>query len=397
MKIVLFIRSLAVGGSQRQLVTLAKQLAHHSHEVAVVVLYGGAPMESELAGSGVRLVSIDKAGRWDILGPLLRLRKVLHAERPDIIYSFQPTQTVLSALFAGSGGRCGRLVFGIRAAYMHTPSYDWATWLSYRLETSLSRRAAAIVSNSYAGGAEAVERGMAAERVFVIPNGIDTDRLQPDAQAGRSFRKTWNIPPEAFVVGMVARLDPMKDHETFLSAAARFVVEHSDAIVVCVGDGPQHYRRQLEQRAISLGLADHIRWVGESKDVLGAYNAFDIATLSSAFGEGFPNVVAEAMACGVPIVVTDCGDAGLIVGNIGEAVPSRQPDSLYAAWSKLRQRMARDSSIGATGREAIVADYSVIEMVRRTELLFSALCGDQIAAAEINGWRKVPSVRRDPK
>src|SRR5207248_7569408 len=115
-----------------------------------------------------------------------------------------------------------------------------------------------------------------------------------------------------------------------------------DARFVLAGDGPAAYREELGTLANSLGLADRLAWAGEIRDVKAAYNAFDIATLSSAFGEGFPNVVGEAMACGIPVVATDVGDVRLITGELGEVVPPRNPDLLCAAWRRLRRRLAED-------------------------------------------------------
>jgi glycosyltransferase involved in cell wall biosynthesis len=152
-----------------------------------------------------------------------------------------------------------------------------------------------------------------------------------------------------------------------LQAAAGFARENSDARFVCVGDGPAAYRLRLTTLAESLGIADQVVWVREVRDMKAAYNAFDIATLSSAFGEGFPNMVGEAMACGVPVAATDVGDVRLITGELGEVVPPKNPDLLCAAWRQLRQRVAQDPRLRNDARDRIVANYSLDTMVRRTE------------------------------
>ena len=109
------------------------------------------------------------------------------------------------------------------------------------------------------------------------------------------------------------------------------------------------------------------------------YNAFDIATLASAFGEGFPNVVGEAMACGVPVAATDVGDVRAIVGASGEVVPPGSPDLLCAAWRSLRQRLAHDPCLRENVRAAIVADYSLAAMVRRSEDILTQLMTERPA------------------
>jgi glycosyltransferase involved in cell wall biosynthesis len=116
-----------------------------------------------------------------------------------------------------------------------------------------------------------------------------------------------------------------------------------------------------------------VLWVRDIGDMKAAYNAFDIATLSSAFGEGFPNMVGEAMACGVPVAATDVGDVRLIIGEVGEVVPPKNPYLLCTAWRRLRQRLAQNPGLRNDARDRIVANYSVDTMVRRTEDILSQL------------------------
>jgi glycosyltransferase involved in cell wall biosynthesis len=203
--------------------------------------------------------------------------------------------------------------------------------------------------------------------------------MRPDMEAGRALRRTWGIPDRAFIIGCVARLDPMKDHANFLTAAALLARADSGVRFVCVGHGSAAYRSELMRRAASLALEDRVLWADEVGDMKAVYNAFDIATLASAFGEGFPNVVGEAMACGVPVAATDVGDVRAIVGGSGEVVPPGNPDLLCAAWRSLRQRLARDPGLRESVRATIVADYSLAAMVRRSEDILTQLVTERPA------------------
>jgi glycosyltransferase involved in cell wall biosynthesis len=376
MKVMFLVRDLAIGGSQRQLALLAAGLARRGHDVAVVVLYAGGPLEALLAGSGARLLSLGKAGRWHAVAPLARLRRLLLSERPHLIYAFLPAQTTIAALLLPPHLDT-KLVFGLRAAAMELGHYDALNALTYRSEAWLSRRADLIIANARAVRADAIRRGLPPERIAVVPNGIDTETMRPDPATGRALRRAWGLSDDAFVIGCVARLDPMKDHASLLRAAAGFARENPDARFVCVGDGP--LRVELERLANSLALADRVVWVGEIADARAAYNAFDIATLASAFGEGFPNVVGEAMACGIPVAATDVGDVRLVVDAQGEVVPPKDPDALRAAWGRLRQRLAREPSLRAAARDTIVAKYGLEVMVRRTEDILARLVAERPA------------------
>ena len=378
MKVMFLVRDLAVGGSQRQLALLAAGLARRGHDVAVVVLYAGGALEASLAGSGARLHSIGKSSRWHAIAPFARLRRLVRNERPHVIYAFLPVQTTIAALLLLLPPRLdAKLVFGLRAGGMELGHYDVLNALTYRSEAWLSRRADLAIANARAVRADAIRRGLPPDRIAVVPNGIDAESMRPDAAAGRALRRAWGLSDDAFVIGCMARLDPMKDHANLLRAAAGFAREHPEARFVCAGNGPS--RKELERLAASLGLADRVVWAGEIADARAAYNAFDIATLSSAFGEGFPNVVGEAMACGVPVAATDVGDVRVIVDAQGEVVPPKDPDALRAAWGRLRQRLARDPALPAAVRETIVTSYGVEAMVRRTEDILARLFAEQPA------------------
>jgi glycosyltransferase involved in cell wall biosynthesis len=371
MKVILFTRALDIGGSQRQLRLLANGLALRGHQVVILTLYPGGALAGDFAGS-VRLRHLEKRGRWDVVSPLIELRRLLRAEHPDVLYAFLPTQTAIAAALLPRGLRT-RLVFGVRAGALKLKHYDTLSRLLYRLEARLSKRADLVIANAQAARVDAVARGFPANRMAVVPNGIDTNRMKPDRDAGRAFRRQWSIPDDAFVIGMVARLDPMKDHCNLLEAAAVFAQGCPDAWFVCIGDGPDDYRDHLTRRAASLGLAGRLTWTGALDDVGAAYNAFDLATLPSAFGEAFPNVVGEAMACGTPVVATSIGDVATIVGSTGVCVPPARPDLLCAAWTRMRQRLAAESGLGAEARQRIVDNYSVDAMVSNTEALLTAL------------------------
>jgi glycosyltransferase involved in cell wall biosynthesis len=379
MKILLFVRDLGVGGSQRQLAVLAAGLARRGHDVAVAVLYARGALEALLGGSGVRLLSVDKSSRWHALAPLAKLRRIFIGERPDLVYAFLPTQTTLAALLLPSHLQA-KLVFGLRAGGMQLDRYDTLSALTYRSEALLARRADLIIANARAVRADAATRGLPAERIAVVPNGIDAEAMRPDPAAGRAMRRAWGVADDAFIIGCVARLDPMKDHANLINAAASFAKSNPAARFVCVGTGRVDYRAGLAAMANSLGLSDRMVWTGELGDVKAAYNAFDIATLPSAFGEGFPNVIGEAMACGTPVVATDIGDARAIVGAYGEVVQPGEPEALAAGWTRLRRRLAQDLGLRQAARAAIVASYGLDAMVLRSETVLAQLVAGRLAS-----------------
>ena len=353
--IFLLIRALSVGGAERQVVQLANALAERGNPVGLVTLYDKGPLEQAIDGRGVRRFSLAKGGRWDLVLPLFRLVRLLRRERPAILYAFLPGQTALAGLIRPILPPF-RLVFALRGSFDYDET-DWLQRLVYALESRFARRADLIIANSQAGRTAALRRFMPADRVIVIDNLIDTARFAPDPVARQRQRTAWGVADRAPLIGMAARLDPMKGHETFLAAAARLRQVRPEARFVLIGAGPEEYRHRLLSRAQALGLESALVWAGECRDMPAAYNALDVATLSSDAGEGFPNAVAEAMACGVPVAATDSGDAARLIGDTGLVVPPRDPARLAAAWAALLE--ADRAALGLAARQRILREFDM--------------------------------------
>jgi glycosyltransferase involved in cell wall biosynthesis len=372
-KILFLIRSLDVGGAQRQLIALAKGLRQRGHSVEVAVFYGGTILEPELLAAGVRLCHLHKQKRWEVLSFWGRLLQLTRRENPDVLYSYLP-EANLPAILLKPFCRSQRIVWGVRASNVDLQLYDWAARLTFRAECLLSRFPDLIIVNSRAGRDYHRQHGVPDAKMTVIPNGIDTDRFRPDKPARARIRREWGISGQEWLIGLVGRLDPMKDHQTFLQAAALLASRRPDVRFVCIGDGPEPYCSQIKTLSKDLGLEGRLIWAGARNDLPSIYNAMDILTSASAFGEGFPNVIGEAMACGVPCVVTDVGDSARIVGETGMAVPPGNPEEMAQGWQALLKILQNQQDAPAARvRERIVDKFGVDVMVERTSAALQKL------------------------
>jgi len=166
----------------------------------------------------------------------------------------------------------------------------------------------------------------------------------------------------------------MKDHKTFLQAACLMSRQHNDMHFVIVGSGPAGYVAELKEYGREIGLGTSVVWAEARSDMAATYSALDLLALSSAYGEGFPNVVAEAMACGVPCVVTDVGDAAAVVGELGEVVPQRDPERMARAWARMLDRcIAQGEPLRTQMRSRIELNYNSALLVERTEAAIERL------------------------
>ncbi|WP_022663500.1 glycosyltransferase [Paucidesulfovibrio longus] len=370
MNILFLARSLDPGGAERQLAALANGLAGRGHEVHVAVFYAGGTLERDL--DGVALHDLRKTGRWDALGFTLRVRALVRRLRPDILHGYLGTPNLLTVLLRPFGPRY-RAVWGVRAAFMDLARYGRLEQAHYALERLLSRRADLILLNSLAGRNHAVANGFPQEKMHVVPNGIDTDRFRPLPQFRDRLRSEWGIPRNALLVGLPGRLDPMKDHPVFLNAVAMLQRQKPDACFACIGDGEGRYARSLREMAERLGLGPRLVWTGARRDMPEVYGALDLVCLSS-YGEGFPNVLGEAMACGVPCVATDAGDSAEILGELGMIVPPRDPEALAKAMLDMLERAENEGqALRNSLRSRILEKFSLERMVVRTEALLLEL------------------------
>jgi glycosyltransferase involved in cell wall biosynthesis len=366
LSVFLLARSLTTGGAEQQLVALAKSLSARGHRVSIGVFYAGGPLECGLEGSGVEIVDLAKSGRWDVVPFMLRTAAALRRRNPDLVYSFLGGGNLVAAV----ARRCvprAKLVWSVRNSEFDISVDHWVARVGHRLEGALAEVPDAIIANSSAGRDFAVSRGFPAERITVVPNGIDTDRFRPDAALRAEVRSKLGLSEDAIAIGVLGRLNATKDHASFLRAAKVVSGAVTRARFLCAGSGPELER--LQQLARELGIAERVIFTGEL-DGAAALNAFDIAC-SPSLTEGFSNAIAEAMSCGLPCIVTDVGDSAAIVGDCGTVVPPGSPEALAAA---IRAEIANpDGHDPAESRRRIVDNFSIGTMVDRTLDVFRSV------------------------
>jgi glycosyltransferase involved in cell wall biosynthesis len=359
-------RSLSYGGSERQLVALAIGLWKQGVAVTVATFYPGGSLGKDLESTGVPFESLEKRTRWHALGFFRRLIRLARRIRPTIMHGYLATANILTVLlkpFCPST----KIVWGLRASNMELERYGYVDQIQSWVECKLSHFADLIVVNSHAGFDFAARKGFPQDKMVVIPNGIDVDRFHPDLVSRNRMRQAWGISDREQLIGLVGRLDPMKGHDTFIKAAALFSRGRDNIRYICVGDGPEAYKQQLVALSKEAGLAHQLGWAHASDDVEAIYNALDLVTSCSSFGEGFSNVIGEAMACGRPCVVTDVGDAKRIVGDTGYVVASGNPAALALAWQEaLEAGVAAQARQGQRARERITQYFSLKQLIEKT-------------------------------
>ena len=313
---------------------------------------------------------------------LTRLAGRIREIQPDLVQTWMYHADLVGGLAAWLAGDLP-LVWGIHNTTLDESATRARTRMVVRMNARLSGWLPdRIISCSQKALELHAGLGYAAQKMVVIPNGFNLDDFKPDPAARIWLRDSLGLPPDALIIGHVARYNPQKDYPTLLAAAAelqRSLAQGGsqglpDVHFVLCGDGVSPQNPELTGMLAQHKLARYVHLLGRRSDVPRVMSAFDLGTLSSAYGEAFPNVIGEMMACEVPCVVTDVGDADVMVGASGRVVPVRDPRALADAWlAMLQLPQAQRTAIGREARTHIQKHFALDEVASRYAGVYTGL------------------------
>ncbi|MGB4109015.1 MAG: glycosyltransferase [Desulfomonilia bacterium] len=368
LRILHLISTLDVGGAEMNLLRLVRSISREfdNHVVSLTTI---GPLGDKIRDLGVHVQALSMGkGMPDPRG-VVKLAGVIRRFQPDIIQCWMYHANLLGRAVS----RKRRLVWNIRCTDMDLAGYGVVYRWTVRAGALFSSIPDAVVINSLAGRDFHASLGYSPRKWDVIANGFDTAIYRPDASSGQYIRARLGIPEGAPVIGLVSRYDPMKDHATFFRAASLLSQKNSAVHFILAGRGMTEGSSELSPHLAVVEKIRNIHLMGHRDDIPRVLNALDIAS-SSSISEGLPNAIGEAMATGVPCVVTDAGDSALLVGDTGVVVPKRDPEALCAAWQRLLDA-GPDSrrAMGERARKRIMDHYSLQAMINRYEDLYRNL------------------------
>ena len=370
-RVVHIITGLGQGGAEGVLYRLLAYQDREQWPALVISLTPGGMMADRIRELGIDVESLDmRPGRLS-LPTFFRLIRRLRAWNPDVVQTWMYHANLMGGLAARMAG-IRRIFWGLRHSKLDPRVDKRSTILVAQLGGMLSRWVPCrIVCCSNATLAAHLEAGYATDRMVVIPNGYDLTLFHPDVDAHLRLLAERNLPPERKLVGMAARYHPQKDHATFLAAAGLLAARLEDQDFILCGTGMDVNNAGLQDEIQRLGLDERVHLLGAREDMPFVLAGLDVATLTSSVGEGFPNVVAESMACGTLTVATDVGDAAEIVGDSGWIVSPRDPEALAKAWEAALALPAEERmKLAESARARVRTRYNITGMVERYERLY---------------------------
>jgi glycosyltransferase involved in cell wall biosynthesis len=370
------ITSLESGGAQTMLLRLLEETSRAKFEPIVLALMNPdearvGTVAPHVAALRIRIAALAMARRSPTLSSSWRLCRTMRAVAPDLIQGWLYHGNLAATIGSQSLPYRAPVIWNVRHSVDDLAREPRLTRWIIRLSARLSRLPRAIIYNSRLSAAQHQALGFETSRTVVISNGFDTRRFMPQPESKARLCKELGVDPAHTIIGMIARNHPMKDPGNLVRAVALLQARAGAAVhLVIVGDGLDATNRELGTLVREVGLGPRVTLLGERNDVPALVAGFDIAALPSAWGEGFPNALGEAMASGVPCVATDVGDCGWVIGPHGIIVPPRQSEALANALGRLIDLGAEARhQLGLAARARIIQHFSIQEVARQYEAL----------------------------
>jgi glycosyltransferase involved in cell wall biosynthesis len=373
-KVLHIINDLSIGGAEMMLSKLLSGMSTERFSPSVLTLVDRGRLRERIEALGIPVYTARMNPEMPTPAAIWRLLRLVRALNPDLIQGWMSHGNLVAQMVQTLVARRAFVLWNIRQTLYSFEYEKRGTALAIKLCARLSKRPARILYNSRTSSAQHGAIGYRTEKTQIIPNGFDTELFAPSVSARASVRSELGVAENTLLIGLVGRFHPMKGHAHFLRAAKRLRERHPDVQFVLAGKGVSWNNQFLCEMVEALGLVERVHLLGERQDMPRITASLDIATSSSSYGEGFPNVIGEAMASAVPCVVTDVSDLPWVVGETGRVVPPRDPAALASAWADLIELGAEGrGELGRAARERVIQYFPLGLVVAQYEDLYESV------------------------
>jgi glycosyltransferase involved in cell wall biosynthesis len=373
MQVLHIITGLSDGGAEAVLYRLCQFEKEHNHIVISLQnedKYG--PMLKEL---GVDVYTLNFLnGNIRFLG-LVKLYKLIKKIQPDVIQTWMYHADFIGGVMGRLAG-IRNIVWGVHHTTLVKGKSKRSTILIAKINSFISNFIPKKIIYCASKSREVQESiGFNKIKGEVIPNGYDIRSFTQNSFLGTAFRNELNILNKTFVIGHVGRYNPQKDHNTLLESFSILRQKKFDFSAVIVGTNLDENNHKLVSLLNENNITDCVYLLGKRADIPAVMNGIDLFVLSSAFGEAFPNVLNESMACGTPCVATDVGDSSAIIGMTGWITPIQDPLAIANSIIKAAEEKLVDSSLWLQRkddcRKRIVENFSIEKMISKYKKVWS--------------------------
>lgn len=370
-KIIYLTTGLSTGGAEMMLYNLLAKINRQKFEPIVVSLLDKGRFGEEIEQLDIPVYSLGMNLGISTIQTAKKLIKLMEKLQPDLIQGWMYHGNIAAQLVKFISKQNIPILWSIHHSLHSLSSEKFLTQALIRLGGVTAKSVRQIAFVSQKSRLQHRKLGYAAAYNAIIPNGFDTSLFKPSVQIREHFRQELQLPSDALLIGSIARYHPMKDHANLLRAAKILKQNYPEAYFVLVGTDVNEENTALTNLIAELEIGDRVFLLGERRDIPQITPALDIMTSSSAFGEAFPLVIGEAMACAVPCVATDLGDSAWLIGETGKVVPVKNPEALAIGWQELISLGTEErQTLGEVARQRIMDNFSLDSVVAKYESLY---------------------------
>jgi glycosyltransferase involved in cell wall biosynthesis len=378
MKLLYVTTGLDSGGAQMMLYNLLSRMDRDRFDPIVISLMGQGLWGDRIESLGVPVYPIGMKSGLPTPGAIWRLLRLVAQLNPDLIqgwmYHGNLAAQFVSSLFTSFKSRQIPVLWSIHYSIDALALDKKMTIALVKFGAYVSTLPKQVLFVSRVSQSQHEALGYASTNSHVIPNGFDTSRFLPSVIDRKTVRSELNFSENCVLIGIAGRYHPMKDHANFIQAAALLLETDPQVQFIMMGQGLTDDNPTLRELIQTLGIRDRIHLLGERQDMPRLLASLDVFTSASAYGEAFPMVIGEAMACEVPCVVTDVGDSGWMVGDTGKVVSPRSPEALAEAWKDLiDQSPEARNQLGKSARSRMISECSLNSIVAQYESLYDRI------------------------
>ena len=370
-KIIYITTGLSTGGAEMMLYNLLTKLDRRKFAPIVISLMDKGRFGEALEKLNIPVYTLGMNTGIPSVQTIKKLIQTINKIQPDLIQGWMYHGNIAAQFVSSLSRKKIPVLWSIHHSLYSLSSEKLLTQTLIKLGGWTAKCVERVAFVSETSQLQHEKLGYPSQNSCIIPNGFDTSLFQPSTQIRTEFRQQLGLPNDAFLIGSLARYHPMKDHENLLRSAKILLSNYPEAYFVLGGTDVDRENTTLTNLITELEIGDRVYLLGERRDIPQITPALDILTSSSAFGEAFPLVIGEAMACGIPCVATDLGDSAWIIGDTGKVVPIKNPKALATAWQELISLGQENrKTLGEAARNRIINYFSLDSVVAQYENLY---------------------------
>ena len=360
-RVLHIITDLNTGGAEMMLYTVFNYLNNKDLESSIIVLMGKSSLSDKFDRLGINIeyLYLDKEKIPNIQS-LIRLYSYTKMLKPEIIHGWMYHSNLAALFLKIILPKNIKIYWNIRQTLYKIEYEKYFSRLVIKISAFFSRYINKIIYNSVVSKEQHEKYGFSGMNSVIIYNGFDVNIFKPNKSKGEKLRAQYGIPNNSVIVGHIARFHPMKNHKMVIQLASRILNEHKNVWFILVGNNVDKNNKELVDLIIENKIKSRLLMLGEQNLISDLFSSIDILISLSSWGEGFPNVIGEAMCSGLPIVATDVGESRMIVGEYGSIV---EPNNIIDAVREINEYIDMDRSnrnrLGLKGRDFIIKHFSI--------------------------------------